>query len=321
MHKLLKIQGSSCTVRNFLVATNTHFHFTTDIAMPNPSFLKFIPLSLLRIFAKMVAWFLCQNDRKGMYWKTKINLTLAYPHLDEKQIENMSKSSVQKQCLTYAESAKCWAMPPEWSVAQIKQVHQLNILTDALANPKGALIITPHLGTWEMMNAWVHQYGTPTIMYKPSKNPALNQFVLDARQQLNGTLVPTDANGVKALFKTLKQGGFSVILPDHVPHPSGGVVVPFFGIDCLTSTLASKMAQKTGCKLVGLSCFRRADEKGFDVYCDDLDDPNLYSPDIHIATTALNQAIEQMINRLPEEYMWGYKRFKGAPNLPNFYAH
>ncbi len=56
-------------------------------------------------------------------------------------------------------------------------------------------------------------------------------------------------------------------------------------------------------------------------YCDDLDDPNLYSPDIHIATTALNQAIEQMINRLPEEYMWGYKRFKGAPNLPNFYAH
>ncbi len=171
------------------------------------------------------------------------------------------------------------------------------------------------------MNAWVHQYGTPTIMYKPSKNPALNQFVLDARQQLNGTLVPTDANGVKALFKTLKQGGFSVILPDHVPHPSGGVVVPFFGIDCLTSTLASKMAQKTGCKLVGLSCFRRADEKGFDVYCDDLDDPNLYSPDIHIATTALNQAIEQMINRLPEEYMWGYKRFKGAPNLPNFYAH
>lgn len=287
--------------------------------MPNPSFLKFIPLSLLRIFAKMVAWFLCQNDRKGMYWKTKVNLTLAYPKLDEKQIERMSKSSVQKQCLSYAESAKCWAMPPEWSVNQIKQAHQLNILTEALANPKGALIITPHLGTWEMMNAWLHQYGTPTIMYKPSKNPTLNQFVLDARQRLNGTLVPTDASGVKALFKTLKQGGFSVILPDHVPQPSGGVVVPFFGIPCLTSTLASKMAQKTQCRLVGLSCFRSADGEGFEVYCDDLNDPQLCDADLDVATAALNKAVEAMINRFPAEYMWGYKRFRGDKIAGNHY--
>lgn len=288
--------------------------------MFKPSFIRFIPLRLLRVFAKTVAWFLCQNDRKGMYWKTKINLTLAYPKLDEKQIERMSKRSVHKQCLSYAESAKCWAMPPEWSVAQIKKVHHLDVLTSALADPKGALIITPHLGTWEMMNAWVNQYGTPTIMYKPSKNPALDQFVLDSRKSLNAQLVPTDATGVKALFKTLKQGGFSVILPDHVPDRSGGVVVPFFGVDCLTSTLASKMAQKTGCKLVGLSCFRQANGEGFEVYCDALDDPALYDQDINIATATLNQSIETMINRFPEEYMWGYKRFRGSLHTKGLYV-
>lgn len=71
--------------------------------------------------------------------------------------------------MSYAEFMKCWAMPPQWSINQVTTVHQLDVLTQALADPRGALIITPHLGTWEIMNAWVHQYGKPTIMYKPIK--------------------------------------------------------------------------------------------------------------------------------------------------------
>jgi len=257
--------------------------------------LRILPLTFLRIIAKVAAYFINQNPDKSMLWKTRINIGLAYPTLSSEQKEQLARESVTKQCLSYIESGKCWAMPPEWSIQQIRTVHNLEVLTNALSDPRGALIITPHLGTWEMMNAWVNQYGTPTIMYKPMKDSGFNAFALHARQRLNATLVPTDANGVKALFKNLKQGGFSVI---------------FFGIPCLTSTLASKMAQKTQCRLVGLSCFRREDGEGFDVYCDDLNDQQLYDRDIEVATTALNQAVEQMINRFPAEYMWGYKRFK-----------
>ncbi len=282
-------------------------------------FFRFFPLPFIRSLAKVAARLIQQKTNTGMFWKTHINLSLAYPHLSVQEIEQLAKTSVQKQCLAYAESAKCWAMPPEWSVAQIKKVHHLDYLIEALQDPRGTLIITPHLGTWEMMNAWVHQYGTPTIMYKPMKDKAINEFVLNARQRLHAQLVPTDASGVKALFKTLKQGGFSIILPDHVPHPSGGVIVPFFDIPCLTSTLASKMAQKTQCRLIGLSCFRREDGDGFEVYCDRLDDPALYDKDTHIATTALNHAIEKMIERSPTDYMWGYKRFKGVAEIEKVY--
>ena len=281
--------------------------------------LRLLPLAFLRSLAKVAAYLINQNPNKSMLWKTRVNLGLAYPQLSATQQEQLASESVQKQCLSYIESAKCWAMPPEWSIAQIQKVHHLEVFTEALKDPKGALIIVPHLGTWEMMNAWIHQYGIPTIMYKPMKNEDFNAFALQARQRLNATLVATDANGVKTLFKNLKQGGFSIILPDHVPQPSGGVVVPFFGIPCLTSTLASKMAQKTQCRLVGLSCFRRADSEGFEVYCDDLNDPELYDRDIEVATTALNKAVEQMINRFPTEYMWGYKRFRGDKIAGNHY--
>lgn len=277
--------------------------------------IRILPLSILRVFASVAAFFINRQSLKGMLWKTQVNINLVYPDLNVQQQKELAHKSVTKQCIAYTESVKCWTMPPKWSVQQIRDVHRLEILIEALKQPNGTLVIVPHLGTWEMMNAWLHQFGTPTIMYKPMKNEQINQFVLQSRNKLNASLVPTDAAGVKALFKTLKQGGFSIILPDHVPQPSGGVIAPFFGIPCLTSTLTSKMAQKTQCKLVGITCIRREDNQGFDIYCDDLNDENLYNSNIQVATTALNQAVEGMINRFPADYMWGYKRFKDAPSL------
>ena len=249
----------------------------------------------------------------------KINMALIEPALTAKQKKTVIKDIVRHQCLSSVESIKSWAMPPEWSIEQIREVHNQEILIEGLANPNGMLAIVPHLGTWEMMNAWLNQFGSPTIMYKPVKDKLTDDFVLKGRARLNATLVPTDSSGVKAVFKTLKRGGFSIILPDHVPEPSGGVVVPFFGVKTLTSTLAPKLASKTKCALVGLSCIRRDDNRGFDIYCYKLDDPALYDRNTEVATHALNIAMQEMIEDQCSHYMWGYRRFKRIPNLGNPY--
>ena len=249
----------------------------------------------------------------------KINMALIEPALTAKQKKTVIKDIVRHQCLSSVESIKSWAMPPEWSIEQIREVHNQEILIEGLANPNGMLAIVPHLGTWEMMNAWLNQFGSPTIMYKPVKDKLTGDFILKGRARLNATLVPTDSSGVKAVFKTLKRGGFSIILPDHVPEPSGGVVVPFFGVKTLTSTLAPKLASKTKCALVGLSCIRRDDNRGFDIYCYKLDDPALYDRDAKTAAHALNLAMQHMIEDKCSHYTWGYRRFKHIPNLGNPY--
>ncbi|MFB2538686.1 MULTISPECIES: lysophospholipid acyltransferase family protein [unclassified Acinetobacter] len=280
---------------------------------------KIVPLSMLQSIASMVAFFVNLYANGGMLYKARVNFALIYPDMPAKQRDDLAKLTVKKQCISYAESVKCWAMPPEWAIAQIRQVHDKAILDDAFQNDDGVLIIVPHFGTWEIMNAWLHQYGNPTIMYKAMKNPQIDQFVRNARQAMHADLVPTDAQGVKALFKALKQGGFSIILPDHVPQPAGGVIVPFFAVPCLTATLASKMAQKTRCCLVGLDCSRQDDGDGFVIHCHAFDDENLYHADIEIATTAMNQAIEKMIERSPSDYHWAYKRFKGVAEIEQRY--
>lgn len=281
---------------------------------------KFVPLSVLQILARFAAWIIIKIPSLSIMRTVSTNMAMIAPKLSTAQKQALTKEIIYHQCLTSIESIKSWAMSPEWSISQIRDVHNKEILLEGLANPNGMLAIVPHLGTWEMMNAWLNQFGSPTIMYKPVKGSITDDFVLQGRSRLNATLVPTDGSGVKAIFKTLKQGGFSIILPDHVPDPSGGVVVPFFGVETLTSTLASKLASKTKCALVGLSCIRRDDGHGFDIYCYKLDDPALYDRNSEIAAHALNLAMQHMIEDKCNHYMWGYRRFKHIPTLGNPYT-
>jgi KDO2-lipid IV(A) lauroyltransferase len=271
------------------------------------------------MLARFVAWVILRLPNASIMRTVSINMALIAPSLSAHQKRVLTKDIIYHQCLTSIESIKSWAMPPQWSIEQIRDVHNKEYLLEGLANPNGMLAIVPHLGTWEMMNAWLNQFGAPTIMYKPVKGELTNDFVLQGRSRLNATLVPTDGSGVKAVFKTLKQGGFSIVLPDHVPEPSGGVIVPFFGIETLTSTLASKLASKTKCALVGLSCIRRDDGQGFDIYCYKLDDPMLYDRNTETAAHALNIAMQHMIEAHYSHYMWGYRRFKQIPLLDNPY--
>ncbi len=279
---------------------------------------RYVPLSVMRAVALFVAWIAILIPDLKIKRTIRINLRLAFAEFSEEECDCFTKAVIKNQALIAVESIKCWAMPPEWSIAQIDNVYNKEVFDEALANPNGMLAIVPHLGTWEMMNAWINQFGSPTILYKPTKNETMDEFILEGRQRLNATLVPTDASGVKAIFKTLKSGGFSIILPDHVPQPSGGVIVPFFGIETLSSTLAPKLASKTKCALVGLSCLRN-DNNGFDIYCTKLDDPDLYARDMKVATKALNDAMEEMIRVCPSNYMWSYRRFKHLTNLGNPY--
>lgn len=283
-------------------------------------FLKVIsrfPLSFLQLLASCIA-ILLYSFNSSLKRITGINLKLAYPELDETAYQALLKKSLKSQCMTYIESIKCWGMPPEYSLNQIKNIYGEQHLTEALANKKGVIVVVAHLGCWELLNAWLNLHAAPMIMYKPNKHKAVDRFMLETRQRLNATLVPTNENGVRAIFKHLKQGGLTVILPDHLPKASGGIYSEFFGQKTLSTTLVSKLASKTQCNIVGLSCIRD-ETSGFNVYCSPLSD-QILSKDLQTSVDSLNQNLESMINVAPEQYVWSYKRFRNVEGNKNLYT-
>lgn len=276
-----------------------------------------LPLAMLQTLARGLGSVLFSTHSSARR-TTELNIKAAFPQLNDQQKTALIKSSLKSQCMTYVESIKIWGSSPDFALAQIKEVHNAEIFLEALKNPNGTLGVVPHFGTWEIMNAWVNQYTNPVILYKPSKNKELDRFMLESREQLKATLVPTDDSGVRALFKHLKQGGFSAILPDHIPKESSGIYSAFYGQKAFSSTLLSKLSAKTQCSVVGLTCIRRADFSGFDLHFTELS-KDINSKDLQLSVDTLNQEMERMINLAPEQYLWGYKRFRKLEGGRNLY--
>ncbi len=281
-------------------------------------FLAKLPLGVLQAFARSVAGQVMLFPHTGIAKTVRRNLIIAYPELRDVEIKQLTADSLRAQAMSLLEFIKSWGNPPQYSIDQIREVHGKDVFLDALKNPNGLIGIVPHHGTWEMMNAWVNQYTPSTIMYKPADDPSLDAFVLAARSRLNATLVPTDESGVRAMFRAIKKGGFGAILPDHVPYESGGILSPFYGRQTLTTTLVSRLAQKTGCAVIQLAYLRRADGDGFDVYFELLPD-EIRSPDLQVSVDCMNRTVEALIRRDPAEYQWAYKRFKDAPQFNEIY--
>lgn len=279
--------------------------------------LALLPLRILQAVALFAAYVLYAFN-SSIKRITTINIRLAYPELTQDVQQQLIKKSMQSQFLTYVEFIKCWGMPPSYSLNLFKHIHGESVLTEALANQKGVIVVVPHFGSWEMLNAWLNVYTAPMIMYKPNKNKGINRYMLEARQKFHAALVPTDETGIRAIFKHLKQGGLTVILPDHLPKVSGGIYSEFFGQNTLTVTLVSKLAAKTQCNVIGLSCIRNDDLSSFDLHCTTLSN-DILSKDLQLSVDSLNLAMQDMINQAPEQYIWSYKRFRNCYGDINHY--
>ena len=265
-------------------------------------FLALLPLSLLQTIGAWAGWLLYHLP-SSMHRITQINLRLAYPKLSPLEQQQLLKSSITSQCCSFLECIKFWGMSTDYNLARIYQVHGAHLLTNAIEDDKGIIVVVPHLGCWELLNAWLCSQSNPMIMYKPNKNQSINRYILEAREKTNAILVPADETGVRAVFKHLKQGGLTVILPDHMPKPSGGIYADFFQQNVMSGTIVPKLAQKTQSHVIGLSCLRNADQNSFDIRCNLVSD-EIMSKNLEESVICLNQHMEHTIALAPEQYIW-----------------
>jgi KDO2-lipid IV(A) lauroyltransferase len=102
------------------------------------------------------------------------------------------------------------------------------------------------------------------------------------------------------------------LFPDQVPDSSAGrVLVPFFDKPAWTGTLVSRLAQRPNVKVIFGYARRLPEGRGFEIYLTSAPE-EIYASDLERSARALNQGIEACIERDPHQYLWQYKRFKGA---------
>jgi KDO2-lipid IV(A) lauroyltransferase len=122
-------------------------------------------------------------------------------------------------------------------------------------------------------------------------------------------------------MRALKRGEAIGLLPDQVPPQGMGVWADFFGAPAYTMTLAARLAQQTGAPIVLALCERLPQGRGFQLRLNALPEPlPLQAADAQALQVAqaevINRAMQGLILQCPQQYLWGYNRYKVPRSLP-----
>lgn len=219
-----------------------------------------------------------------------------------KSVQALAKQNVLEHGKAILETLAIWSKKNEDLVKLVRETRNWHLVEEALAQKKGIIFLTPHMGCFEITSIYYGSRHPITVLFRPPKLKFLLPLILQGRQRQGVTLAEANAGGVRKLMQALKKGEAVGILPDQVPKSGEGEWADFFGKPAYTMTLAGKLAEKTGAAVIMAFGERLENGAGYIIHLSKVDS---------IATpTLLNQAIERQIAQKPEQYLWQYNRYK-----------
>jgi KDO2-lipid IV(A) lauroyltransferase len=211
-----------------------------------------------------------------------------------------------------AEAPKLWLRPRAEVMALVRRVDGLDAVAAARAAGKGAVLLTPHYGCFEITAHVVAEVGPLTALYRPARNERLARMMQAGRARGNVTLAAATLGGVRQLLAALKRREAVGILPDQVPALGEGEWVEFFGRPAYTMTLAGKLAARADVAAFLVMGRRLPRGAGYEVRITPLAPARAgESP-----ARRVNRALEDAIREHPAQYLWGYNRYKRPPGAP-----
>lgn len=225
---------------------------------------------------------------------------------DPAAFERICAAAVEETGKGLMELPAIWFRPADEAAALVIETHGWEAVEAARQAGRGILFLTPHLGCFEVSALYAAMRMPITILYRPPKLKWLEPLMRTGRSRGYGRLAPTSLGGVRQLLKALRHGEAVGLLPDHVPGFGEGVWADFFGRPAYTMTLVGRLQSATGCVVILAFSRRLPKGRGFALELQVLDE------ELSGASGArrLNAAIESLIRRCPEQYLWSYNRYK-----------
>lgn len=209
-----------------------------------------------------------------------------------------------------------WFRPHDEVAALVRSVEGAEGAYAARAAGKALLFLTPHMGAFEVAAQYAGREMPITVLYRRPKLAWLDPVMREGRARAKVRLVPADLSGVREMFGALQRREAVGFLPDQVPGVGEGEWSEFFGRPAYTMTLAAKLAARdnVACFLAFARRLPRAG--GYSIHIRPL--PPTQPGET--PTRRLNRALEALVRECPEQYLWGYNRYKvpqGAPPRPS----
>jgi KDO2-lipid IV(A) lauroyltransferase len=248
--------------------------------------------------------------------RTNMKLCLA-DRLSPEAREALLKQHFKSLGMGIFETAIAWWASKK-RVAKFVQLEGKEHLEVALARGKGAILLSAHFTTLEIGGRVLCDQlpSGVNIMYRPTDNAVLERFLARNRSHQAKRAIPRD--DIRTLISALKDNEPVWYAPDQAYRKKGAQMVEFFGIPAATNTATSRLARMTGAAVLPYFQERLPNGRYRMVIHPMLD--NFPSDDPAGDAWRFNKSIEAQVLRVPDQYLWIHRRFKGlAADYPDYY--
>ena len=181
---------------------------------------------------------------------------------------------------------------------------------------KGVLVLTGHLGAWELSSFYHSLMGYPmSLVIRRLDNPLVDAFVNRIRCLHRNRVIHKD-DFARGLLTSMSRGETVGILMDTNMTPPQGVFVPYFGVEACTASGMARVALHSGAAVLpGFLVWEAAEKKYVLRFGEELEliRTGDSAEDIVANTALFTATIEAYVRRYPEQWLWVHRRWKTRP--------
>ena len=280
-------------------------------------FLQFFIISIFFIIFKIIGLKFASNISSkivsliGPFFRSKKlienNIRKAIPNLDSKEL----KKIVNNMWGNYGRILSEYVFIKDFRESKsedIIQVEGQEILDQIKKDKKPVIFISGHFNNFELMAMHIEKSGINlAAIYRPLNNKFLN-FVMEKIREsyICKKQIKKGISATKQLLSFFKNGTSIALMIDQ--RVSQGIRSNFFKHEAYTTTIPAQFVKKFKCKVVPIY-IQRIKDVNFKI---SVSKPLEYSEDESIAsiTLDLNNLLEKMILKNPEQWIWSHNRWK-----------
>jgi KDO2-lipid IV(A) lauroyltransferase len=273
-----------------------------------------MPRGVARRLADALAWSFYRADAR-LRRVGQRNLQLALPALSAPERDRIVRGVFRHLGWQLVEFCRMTRYTPENTRHWIR-TEGLDHYLAAKARGKGVLVVTGHLGAWELSSFYHSLMGYPMGMVaRPLDNRRLDRFVNGIRCLHGNRVLPKD-EFARGLLRAMRAGQTVGILMDTNMTPPQGVFVDFFGKQACTASGVARVALKTGAAVLPGFMLWEPDEGKYVLHFGPelvFERTGAAEADILAATQLCASTTENWIRRYPDQWLWIHRRWKTRP--------
>ena len=277
--------------------------------------LRWLPLRVANAAASLVGCVAFVSGGKRSR-AARENLRIAFPELSPLSRAALGLRSFRH----FAWNVVDFARSEIWSASEVERHVSLEgtgNLQSALAEGRGVIILTLHLGNFELGAQAIALAGfKPLVIGRPFPNPLTYGHLVASLTRFGAELIDREGAAPRMLRK-LRRNEVVLVMNDQYVRPAYGIFVPFFGVRASTSAGVATLAARTGAAVCPAYTVRHDDGKHTAWVLPALEfrKTSDRKRDIARATAGYNAVLEGIIREYPEQWMWGHRRFRHSPDL------